>query len=371
MVTKLKASNKDLFDEVIDAGLCTYCGGCSGACPYMVPYKGRIVLLDNCTFTEGQCYQYCPRTFTDMDEISKKLFGESYSSEELGNVKKVLIARSKDSAIINRAQYGGTVTALLSLAMDEGIIDASILSKMSGDKTPEPFIARNKEELLSCAGSNYMACPTLKALNSMPLGSKEKLAVVTTPCQGLSLAKMRADQPVNRVNVNNVKLVIGLFCTWALSPDDFFKFLKKNIDLPKVRKFDIPPPPANRFDAKTDSDNISFSLDDVRKFIMPACAYCPDMTSEFADISVGAVEGIEGWNTIIIRTSTGEDLINTAIKKGIIETESLDAQKLSHLKEASLLKKKRALKNIFEKSGDKNNSMFLGLSKTVIDKLLG
>ncbi len=29
---------------------------------------------------------------------------------------------------------------------------------------------------------------------------------------------------------------------------------------------------------------------------MPACAYCLDMTYEFADISVGSVEGIEGWN---------------------------------------------------------------------------
>lgn len=57
---------RELMREVVDAGLCTYCGGCSGSCPYMNAYKGRIVLLDNCEVQDGQCYRYCPRTHTDL-----------------------------------------------------------------------------------------------------------------------------------------------------------------------------------------------------------------------------------------------------------------------------------------------------------------
>ncbi len=53
--------SRELLEGVVDAGLCTLCGGCSGGCPYLLPYRGRIVLLDNCTLSEGQCYQFCPR----------------------------------------------------------------------------------------------------------------------------------------------------------------------------------------------------------------------------------------------------------------------------------------------------------------------
>ena len=70
---------KELIEEVIDKGLCAYCGACVGSCPYLVSYKGRIVLLDNCDISEGQCYQYCPRTRTDLDTISQQVFGTDYN----------------------------------------------------------------------------------------------------------------------------------------------------------------------------------------------------------------------------------------------------------------------------------------------------
>lgn len=190
------------------------------------------------------------------------------------------------------------------------------------------------------------------------------------PCQVLAISKMKIEPPQNRFSINNVKLVIGLFCTWALSPDGFHQFLREKLDLPGVTKFDIPPPPANRFDAYTPSGKVSFPLDQIRQFTMPACAYCLDMTSEFADISVGSVEGIEGWNTVIIRTDAGAELMETARAKGKLETANLSPENLSHLKEAALLKKKRALQEIINRSGDKKNLLYIGLSPSLVDKLL-
>ena len=163
------------------------------------------------------------------------------------------------------------------------------------------------------------------------------------------MTKMKKDPPVNRVNVSNIKLVIGLFCTWALAPDKFHQFLKENTDLPHVKKFDIPPPPANRFDVYTESGKISFPLEQIKKFIMPGCTYCHDMTAEFADISIGSVEGTEGWNTVIIRTPTGSELIKTVVAKGKLETKSC-LWRVAHLKEAALRKKKRALGEIVKRA---------------------
>lgn len=369
MDTKVKASH-ELFNEVINTGLCTLCGACAVSCPYLVPYKGRIVLTDNCLLSEGQCYQYCPRTYMDMNAISQQVFGVPYSEDELGTTKEVLMARSTEARIKERAQYGGTVTTLLSVALAEGLIDSAILSRMSDDGTPSACLARNTEEVLQCAGSNYMACPVLEALNHIHKDSKERLGIVAMPCQALALAMMKKDPPQNRVNIGNVKLVIGLFCTWALSPDGFHKFLKEKLDLTQVIKFDIPPPPANRFDAYTPSGKVSFPLDQIREFIMSTCTYCLDMTAEFADISVGSVEGIEGWNTVIVRTDTGAELMEMAKAQEKLETAPLPLQNLAHLKEAALLKKKRALKEIIERSGDKRNLLYLGLSESMVDKLL-
>ncbi len=373
MTTDTKAWKK-LFTEVIDAGLCTLCGVCSGFCPYLAYHKGRIAILDNCDLAnDSQCYQYCPRTFTDLDALSRTVFGSPYYHEPVGQAKKIVIARSSDVRIRTKAQYGGVVTTALSFALEKGLVDAVLLAKTPADKVPQPFLARDMESLMQCTGSNYMACPVLYGYNQFPregLISGGKLAIVATPCQVLAISKMKHKPPQNRFSVDGIKMVIGLFCTWALAPDRFYVFMKEVVDLADVTKFDVPPPPANRFDVYTTSGIVSLPLEQVRQFTMPGCAYCTDMTSEFADISIGAAEGIEGWNTVIIRTEVGEELWQALISNGKIEVSELPAQNLDHLKEAALLKKKRALNELRKKSGDPKNLLYLGLSPDWVEKLL-
>jgi coenzyme F420-reducing hydrogenase beta subunit len=47
---------------------------------------------------------------------------------------------------------------------------------------------------------------------------------------------------------------------------------------------------------------------------------CFDMTAEFADIAVGAAEGIDGWNTLIVG-QRGAEL--AAAERRILEVDSL------------------------------------------------
>ncbi|MBW2118848.1 MAG: Coenzyme F420 hydrogenase/dehydrogenase, beta subunit C-terminal domain [Deltaproteobacteria bacterium] len=361
---------KELISEVIEKDLCCLCGACAGSCPYLTSYKGRIVQMDNCTLSDGQCYQYCPRTPVDMDAASLHVFGVPYSEDEMGTFKDVFMARARDSVIKGKAQYGGTVTTLLSVAMEEGLIDSAILTRTADDKIPRPFVARNVSEVLQAAGSNYMACSVLEAYNRLPEDNSDKLAIVGVPCQVLAAVKMKMEPPRHRCSTDNIAFVIGLFCTWALSPPGFHDFLKTSLNLPSVIKFDIPPPPANRFDVYTPSGQVSLSLDQVREYIMPTCAYCLDMTAEFADVSVGSVEGVEGWNTLIVRTDEGARLVEKAKAKGVLEIDALPADKLAHLKEASLIKKKRALKKIINTTGDDKNLLYAGLSPSLSEKLL-
>jgi hypothetical protein len=71
-----------------------------------------------------------------------------------------------------------------------------------------------------------------------------------------------------------------------------------------------------------------------------------------------------------VRTEKGARLLELAKSKGKLETDKLPPQNLAHLKEAAWLKKKRALQEIINRTGDKKDLLYLGLSQSLIDTLL-
>lgn len=66
------------------------------------------------------------------------------------------------------------------------------------------------------------------------------------------------------------------------------------------------------------------------------------MTSEWAALSVGVVEGQPGWNTLIVRTRRGRQLVEEARTSGWLVTEALSKENLTGLTLAAGNKKKRA-----------------------------
>lgn len=336
--------------EVIDEGLCPLCGGCASSCPYLGQYRGRIVQLDCCTLPEGSCYQWCPRTYTDMDALSQRLFGVPFGESELGVVRETLLARATDQATREREGGGGVVTALLRLALDEGIIDAAIVTGDSSDGREKPLLERNVtsgvsepeglvgllarsgEQVLRSMEAGFPTARVLPTLNSIPKETSDSYGIVGLPCQVASLAKRRMIPPQNRVNVENVRIVVGLFCAtkrW-LEPGE------------------------------------------SREQVNRACSYCWDLTAEFADVSVGSGRAkFKDWNTVLVRSDTGARVIDLARARGVLESQPLPSDSLAIEKKASLDKKKRAVKNIAEKTGDRRNLLYWGVHERVVDAFPG
>jgi coenzyme F420 hydrogenase subunit beta len=238
------------------------------------------------------------------------------------------------------------------LALGEERIQAAILTERDSELLPQGRIAKTKEEALNCAGSSYMTGYTLEALNRGPWQGQERIGVVGLPCQVLALARMKASPLEKRTPVDRVDLVVGLFCTWALDYRPFARFLKERFGEKLIHKIDITPPPERLLNVTVGDEFHQISLDDIRAFIRPSCQVCLDMTSELSDLSVGTVEGKEGWNTVIVRTEKGEDLLRLAESRGVLETRAYPDDKWAHLKEASILKKQRglaALRDVQEK----------------------
>jgi coenzyme F420 hydrogenase subunit beta len=205
-------------------------------------------------------------------------------------------------------------------------------------------------------------------LNKGPWKGQERIGIVGLPCQVLALARMKTSKLEKRTPIDRVDLVIGLFCTWALDYKPFMAFLHKRLDGRSIKKLNITPPPERILEVTAGGKMHRISVDDIRPFIRPSCRVCLDMTAELSDISVGTVEGKEGWNTVIVRTAMGENLVRRAKNKRLIDTRPLPKGNLNHLKEASLLKKRRALEALKERGGMEKG--YFSLPANLIKRIL-
>ncbi len=345
---------KDLQKNVLAKELCSACGACTSLCPYIDMVNGKAVLVEPCGLSEGKCYTFCPKACVDVPLLDKTIFGAYRENLALGSNISIIKARATDSEMSSSAQYGGVVSALVTYALETGEIDAAVLAGSRDKIGVEPTIARNRKEVMECAGSKYIVCPTVAGILEAIKQEKGKIGVVGTPCQITAVRKMQASN--FEIGADKIGLLVGLFCTWAISPHAH-KYIRNLIGPAKVTKLDVPPPPANVFVIQTEAKRIEVPLDTIKKFIMPTCNVCFDMTSEFADISVGTVEGEEDWNTLIVRTKEGERILQGAIDAGVIETEPLEKERLNHLCESSLTRKRRVLT---ETEAEKTAYLILG-----------
>ena len=344
-----RGGQKELKETVLDTGLCTGCGACINVCPYQASYRDWTVVLHHCDLAQGRCYACCPRTPADPGSLLPRFYDAADLTPELGAVKGFYIARAADEVVRRRAQHGGTVTTLIALALREGLIDAAVLAGEGDALLPRPVTIREPSAAVRQGKSRFVVSPNVAEFNRTAQGDAERIGIVATPCQAQALAKMRI-QPVTASDggIGKLKLVVGLFCGWALSWPELTSLLGKKTDLTAVTGMDIPPSRYHALEVYTKEGIVRVSLDEVLPCIRESCLSCDDMTAEFSDISVGSARLPEGWeearlwNQVIVRTSRGAELLELARRSGVLEFREVPAGNLEKLKAASLNKKMAA-----------------------------
>ena len=140
------------------------------------------------------------------------------------------------------AQHGATVTALMELALTEGLIDSAIVSSLDRQFLQNGAVVKDIVEIRNNAKSKFTVSPTVAAFNQLLIQDSGNVGVVATPCQALALAKMKLNRTSeNKTQINQPKLVIGLYCGWTLSMEKYIKLLlENNIALESVTGMDIP-----------------------------------------------------------------------------------------------------------------------------------
>ncbi len=344
-----------LDTQVIRPGLCTGCGACQGLCPYWGSANGRTVCFFDCERLDGRCQQFCPRMPTDLDALRRRFFDPDTILPELGPFRGLYLTRAADPAVRGRAQHGGTMTALTELALREGLIDAAVLTRSQGGLNPEGVLAVTPEEVRACSGSSFQVPPTLAVLNrALQENRYHSIGVVGTPCKTLAVYKMMAKPLAENDNhVDNIGLVMGLFCGWGLDWDGLNDLAARHTKDPaRIAHMDIPPSKYHSLDLSEDGKTTSVNLDEVTPLVRSGCWYCTDMTAEFADLSVGGARSADGWdvdkgwNQVIVRSEKGQRLLDLAREKGVLEFKETPAGGLDKLKGASMGKKRTGVKNL-------------------------
>lgn len=322
-----------LLAEVINPGLCVACGACLGLCPHLIFVDGQVAAPDACGLTSGRCWDLCPVAQRGVPEPAKG---------PLGTILGAWQGRATAKDLEGRVQYGGVVSELLALALEQALVQEAVVTAAGLRGAPQGIRVNGRAGVLGAAGSIYAGGGALGRLNqSLAEEANHPLAVVGLPCQIQALEAMKA-HPGHPRAAERIHLVIGLFCTMNLPWRGLRGLLAKHGVQAPLSRADFPPPPAGIFQVWSSGAYRELPLEEVRALSYPGCAGCPDLTSEGADLSVGACEGRPGWNTILARTHAGAGLLELAAGKGLLELEPVRPASLEHLSQAAMAKRQRA-----------------------------
>jgi len=364
--------SSELIEDVFNRDLCIGCGACVNLCPYFKNHRGKTARLFPCDLSRGRCYAYCPKAEVDLDELTRHVWNLAYDGSPLGTYRHILAARAGAMMPQSAFQAGGTVSALITLALKNGMIDAAALTGRQG-LTPVPRLVTEWQDVAKYAGSKFMAGPTLAAVNAGIQENYTRLGAVVTPCQMTAVAQMRTN-PLAREDFSDpLVLTVGLFCNWSLDARQLSALLSEKLDIAAIRGMDIPPPPAGIMALETENGRVEIPLSEIKPLIPQSCFICPDMTSEFCDLSVGMFEGRPGWNTLVVRSKAGADLVTSASDEGYLEAKDMPPESIAQLTRAAGEKKARALRTLVRRkliNNENGERSALRMPPDVVEKIL-
>ncbi|TXT60232.1 MAG: Coenzyme F420 hydrogenase subunit beta [Promethearchaeota archaeon] len=358
VLTQDPESVKPIYEPVkviFDAEICSGCGLCAGICPMdCIEIDNGFGKIDEDKCIRcGLCYHVCPRSFLpirvlNMYQDSEKEI-KDYSN--VGPYIEAFCARTKDEDIKRVSQDGGITSTILSFLLEEKLIDSAVGATMSNNDPwkPKAMIIKNKEDVLSCAGTKYVNNPNLKLLNHFN-NSEMKTAVVGVPCMMQALLKSKI-YDTGFPSLNNVKYRIGIFCMESFPYEQgFIKICKRlGVSVDQVKKTDINK--GKFFIFTEDGKELTVPIKEISNLAREDCEVCFDLTSESADISIGSIGAPSGWNAILIRTKKGKELYENLISKDLIESKKLEDVKpgLPLLVKIAGFKRKGSEKHISKK----------------------
>ena len=350
---------KELYEEVINTGLCTGCAGCVIACPHeVIGYKHEEgnykpfhleedLGLDNCGHGEKgctSCTRACPRFRTWEPDADMHLFGKTREDSEMyGQYQQLLLVRAADDKVHELGQDGGFVSAMLIWLMKHDYIDAALTSFLEGDGSSWkalPGIARTPEDVLRAAGSRYTYSANTLALKQAQEEGLSRLALVGMSCQS-SVLPIMWKRKVGKIG-KPFLFNIGLLCSKTFDDAIFEELFLAKYSLKKEEMIKMNIKGAFQIWMKDGSFH-EIDLKECHQWTREGCKTCPDFAAEHADISTGGIGEDNAWTLCVVRTDLGVEVMNRMIADGsvIARPAETDATAMKLLKLLSTVSRRR------------------------------
>jgi coenzyme F420 hydrogenase subunit beta len=356
----MKSANK--IEEIVRNDLCHGCGTCASMCrqsaiDLVVDRKKGIYLpkinINRCNHC-GICFKVCPGSSVPFHTLNLEIFGKDSENYLLGNYNNCYIGFARDYDMRFRSSSGGLVTTLLVYALEKGMIDGALVTRMSQKQPlePEPFIARTRNEIIQAARSKYCPVPANLAIKQI-LENDGKYAVVGLPCH---IHGIRKAEQLNAVLKQRIVLTLGIFCANTVSFHGTEQLLnkhgiaKENIQTIEYRGNGWPGNMTIELKANGRRLTIPYAKYSDGHFLAFTpwrCKLCIDHAAELADISFGDAWLPEirskdeiGTSMIVTRNKKGEDFVQDALKDGLISLEQSTAGDVLKAQDGFSYKKK-------------------------------
>ncbi|MFX1262704.1 MAG: Coenzyme F420 hydrogenase/dehydrogenase, beta subunit C-terminal domain [Promethearchaeota archaeon] len=258
------------------------------------------------------------------------------------------LARTTDSAILEKTESGGAVTSLLRFLLETGKVDGVVTAKAkNGNRyAGVPVLITEPEELVESTGSLHCSIPNIPRFVKEYLdgASKMRLAVVGKPCDIRAIIELHKREQIELDNL----ILVGLNCTGTISPAtakqmfiDEFK-----VDPNEVIGEDIDEGKLSVFleDGNTKALDL-MNLEEKGYGRRENCRRCEFNIPIFADLACGkwGTEEEEGKTTFIEACSNkGSLLIEEAIEKGYITADKPDKKSIQRRAEKDRAEKELA-----------------------------
>ena len=357
-------------NDVATHRLCLGCGACFSICPEQkidlvdieddgirpIWLGGREAGTPECCVDCQLCLEVCPG-------INTSITGRSLSDckvdpeivKKWGPFLELWEGYASNKEIRVKGSSGGLCTALSIFCLEEGFA-GGVLHIGSDPNSPlknRTFRSTTKDELIARTGSRYSPaspCDSLKKIES----SHNASVFIGKPCD---VAGLRMAQKLRPELAKKTALTIGFFCAGTPSTRGTLDLLKANkvdpssIEAMRYRGEGWPGMATVHF-KQNDRDDLKMTYKEswgfVQKYRPFRCYLCPDLTAEFADISVGdpwyreVDENEPGRSLILIRTERGREIFHQAMEKGYVKAELADPE-IIYQSQKNLLGKRQAI----------------------------
>ena len=274
--------------------LCSECGLCD---TYYIHY-----VKEACAFITQH-----------IDDLEMQSHGRS---RDLDNEKELyfgvhqeMIAARKTEPIAG-AQWTGIVSTLAIEMLEKGLVEGVVCVQSSASDRfkPQPIIARTREEILAARVNKPTLSPNLSVLEQIEKSGIKRLLAIGVGCQIQALRTVEKELGLDKL------YVLGTPCTDNVTREGLQKFLDTTSRSPEtvvhyefMQDFNV------HFKHSDGSTELvpffGLNTKELKDVFAPSCMTCFDYTNALADIVVGYMGATFGWQWIVVRNETGQEML--------------------------------------------------------------